>query len=356
MNDTNHFLNKTHQILAEATTPSDVFGDLNHCTSADLKRCFRILAQQVHPDHHPRQSKLAHEAFRLLQTWHQLAQSQLAAQQGGLRIESRRGLYISTAVPQQTPICTLYPAKLARQKVLLKVSRHPKHNPLLTAEANVLTHIHRSLDSDPLLTHFPTLIESFRIRDEAGKERFTNVLEPSPGWVSVADIIAAYPNGIHPADAAWMFNRLLATLGKTHELGLVHGAVLPCHLLLNLSDHNGRLINWCYSGSSGHPLLAVHPEHFHFYPPEILNNQPATAVSDIYMAATLMLALLGGDVEQKQFPTTTPKPIQALLKSCLIPAPQRRPNDVWELFDQFQEILRRLYGPPTFRPFTLAHR
>jgi hypothetical protein len=39
------------------------------------------------------------------------------------------------------------------------------------------------------------------------------------------------------------------------------------------------------------------------------------------------------------------------LQACLIPAPQRRPGDAWELFDDFQKILRRLYGPRAFRPF-----
>jgi len=43
--------------------------------------------------------------------------------------------------------------------------------------------------------------------------------------------------------------------------------------------------------------------------------------------------------------------MRALLRACLIPSPQRRINDAWELLDDFQDILQRLYGPRTFRPF-----
>ena len=69
------------------------------------------------------------------------------------------------------------------------------------------------------------------------------------------------------------------------------------------------------------------------------------------MAARCMVRLLGGQRSTSDLPAGVPQPLQSLLKACLIPAPARRPDDAWEVLDDFKEILERLYGPPAFRPF-----
>jgi hypothetical protein len=67
------------------------------------------------------------------------------------------------------------------------------------------------------------------------------------------------------------------------------------------------------------------------------------------MAARLLLRLLGGRGATP--PPGLPPPLAALLRACLIPAPQRRHDDAWQLLDDFRQILGELYGPPAFRPF-----
>ncbi|NTW03361.1 MAG: hypothetical protein HGA19_19150 [Oscillochloris sp.] len=64
-----------------------------------------------------------------------------------------------------------------------------------------------------------------------------------------------------------------------------------------------------------------------------------------------LIRLLGGNNGQP--PASTPKPIQALLRACLIPSPARRHTDAWQLLEDFREILGNLYGPPAFRPFRM---
>jgi hypothetical protein len=172
-------------------------------------------------------------------------------------------------------------------------------------------------------------------------------------YVSLAAVMRAYPTGIAAADAAWMFNRLLAILGVIHGMGLVHGAVTLDHMLIRPHDHNGLLLDWCYSVPSGSPIKAVNLAYTADYPPEVQARQPATAATDLYMAARCLLRLLGGDPVTGELPTPVPKPIRLLLHSCLLPSPHRRANDAWELFDEFQTILGQLYGPPRFRPFVM---
>ncbi len=337
----------------QATSTEELFGEIAKHSPDSLKSCFRQLAQQVHPDHNPDFKSAANEAFLKLQFWYERACIELQTAKGGLKFESKEHVYVTTAVSTKGDLTDLHSAKISNQKVILKVIRHPKNNDLMLAESQALKKIQRRLTSDPLIAHFPSFIESFRVKDSAGAERIINVLNDEHEFVPLIDIMNAYPQGIHPADAAWMFNRLLAALAKTHELGLVHGAVIPPHLLLNLNDHNGKLIDWCYTVEIGKNIKAISPTFKQFYPPEVLEKHSATPATDIYMAAMVLLKLLGGDESQRKISPQTPKPITALLNACLLQAPHRRPQHSWALFDDFQDILQRLYGAPRFRPFSL---
>jgi hypothetical protein len=33
---------------------------------------------------------------------------------------------------------------------------------------------------------------------------------------------------------------------------------------------------------------------------------------------------------------------------------RQRPDDAWRLLAELDEVLKRLYGPPTFRPFHMS--
>ena len=72
---------------------------------------------------------------------------------------------------------------------------------------------------------FPRWSSTFCCATAAGDQRHTNVLRAEAGYVSLAEVLRAYPSGLAPADAAWMFNRMLTALGIAHSLGIVHGAV-----------------------------------------------------------------------------------------------------------------------------------
>jgi serine/threonine protein kinase len=219
--------------------------------------------------------------------------------------------------------------------------------------AQALRKIDRALDGQLTRAHFPTLVEHFLLRTAAGDQRHTNVLRAEAGYVSLAEVVYAYPNGLAPADAAWMFNRILTTLGIAHSLGIVHGAVVPAHVLVRPNDHNGMLIDWCYSVPVGEPLKAISPPYAADYPPEVRAKQPATPATDLYMAARCMTRLLGGHPATLELPKSVPRPIRTLLSACLLPSAQRRIDDAWHVFDDFHEILGRLYGPPQFRPFAM---
>ena len=367
-----HMLNK----LNEATRAEDLFGDLDAPREKALARRYRYLAGVVHPDRNIDEPYLAETAFKLLQEWHAEAERKLAEGSYGqaltLDIVTPHGVPLqSSEAPIKGDLCDLYRVKIGRNKLLFKLVRNGRNNDLLDAEKAALACIERKLggkpagydpgptiEPDPLRPHFPFLTNAFSIRDEAGVLRRANLIDEAAGVVSLADVLARYPEGIDAADAAWMFNRMLAALGKTHELGLVHGAVLPEHFLIRPKDHNGMLIDWCYSVEAGDSIKAISPGRRAFYPSEVINKGKATAATDLYMAANCMVAILGGlrvdgVPALDALPASVPPAIVAMLRGCLLPSPHYRASDAWELFDEFREILSRLYGEPTFREFTM---
>jgi hypothetical protein len=350
------FPNLLH-LLRSADGPADVFGALPGDAQAALKRRYRELISVAHPDRNASRADAATEACKALQEWYAVAQRHLARGIYGaaprINVATRLHEYTGYAAPLQGDLCELFPAEAGGDAVLLKIARRPHNNDLLQAEAQALRAIARAQDGQAARAHFPTLVEHFLLSDAAHVQRHTNVLRAEAGCYSLAEVLLAYPAGIAPADAAWMFNRVLAALGVAHSLGIVHGAVTPAHVLIRPADHNGMLIDWCYSVPTGEPLKAITPPYAADYPPEVHARQPATPATDVYMAARCMTRLLGGHPATLELPAHVPRPISRLLSACLLPAPARRADDAWQVLEDFHDILGRLYGPPQFRPFRM---
>jgi hypothetical protein len=222
-------------------------------------------------------------------------------------------------------------------RALRKVPRLTGDNDLMTAEATAL----RTLwtNGDPRYRAYaPRLIES--VRDDRKR---VNVLERLDGFITLAEVMRLRPGGIDARDAAWMWRRLLTALGWAHRAGVVHGAVLPAHVLIHPDEHGVVLVDWCYSVATGTPLTALVAQHRADYPPEVLAKQPVTPATDVYLATVLMRRLI----------RQPPAPIARFLDGCLYDAPLMRPQDAWALLAELDEVLFACFGPRRFRPFTL---
>lgn len=350
-----HALADLIEQLQQILQPSELFGTLDGEQRTALRRKYHQLVAQVHPDLHPHQQVAAQEALRQINEWYQRAQAQISQGVYGQRItldlNTPFGHFISYSEPWQGDLCALYPLVHNNQKLLLKVVRKAQNNDLMEAEATALQTIEQGLEGDPLLGHFPKLHKSFLWQSEQASLHRVNLLGQIEGCFTLSTVIKAFPNGLELGDAAWIFNRILAALAKAHQLGLVHGAVLPCHILIDPRDHNGILIDWCYSVPIGQCIRSISPSYKADYPPEVLQKLPAQPATDLYMAARCMLHLLGAQHDLQELGSGVPAAMQALLRACLIPAPHRRYESAWQLYDDFRELLQKLYGPARFRPF-----
>ena len=183
-------------------------------------------------------------------------------------------------------------------------------------------------------------------RDEStGVDRAVNVLRAEPGLVSLAAVLAACPSGLDGRDVAWIWRRLLVALGVAHRAGVIHGAVVPDHVLIEPTEHGLVLTNWCYAATEpGDTVPAVVRRYRGWYAPEILRSAPPTPGSDIYLATECMVALMGD---------RTPKALDRFARGCRLTPPAARPGDAWQLLAELDDVLGRIYGPRRFRPFAL---
>ena len=240
-------------------------------------------------------------------------------------------------------IADLYQVRQGQFKgALLKIVRDPADNDLMRREAAALTRLQDVVDP-ALLAYFPPLVATGQ-RDEArsGIRRYVNLIGVLSGFRSLAEVRAAFPAGVDPRDAAWMWRRLLVAIGAAHRAGVIHGAVLPEHVLIHPGDHGLVLVDWCYSVPGPARVRAIVRRYQRWYPPEVLAGDPAGPDLDIWLATRCMAELIRD---------RAPARMAAFARGCLLASPGRRPQEAWRLLAEFDEMLERLYGPRRFRPF-----
>ncbi|MFJ9416444.1 MULTISPECIES: molecular chaperone DnaJ [unclassified Streptomyces] len=326
--------------LAAARAPADLFP----ADDAAAARIHRRLARLLHPDAVPEAERPVAEAeFARLDTlWRRRTATTRPT------LTTRRRTYTLGPVAASGDLAVLREASYerggTRHRALLKIPRALADNDLMEREASALNRLARR--GEPRHRGYaPRLLETVRHRDpDTGAERRINSLVPLTGWHTLTDVRAAHPDGLEPRDAAWMWRRLLVALGWAHRAGLVHGAVLPDHLLIHPGQHGLVLVDWCYSTALGERVPALVERHRDHYPPEVTGRRPATEATDIHLASRTMATLMG---------ERAPQPMRAFLRGCTLPAEARRPHDAWRLLAELDELLDRLYGPRTFRPFAM---
>ncbi|MEV4624852.1 molecular chaperone DnaJ [Micromonospora sp. NPDC049523] len=322
-------------LVDAARTPGELF------RGEDAAATYRKLARLLHPDAVPawRRATATVVFARLSSLWatHQ--------GRGDATLTTRRHRYSLGERFATGDLANLYRVRYDGKEALLKLPRQPAANDLLEREATALATLRR--DGDPQhRAYAPELVESFRHEDPTtGVRRTANVLSYSPGLVPLTEVARAYPDGLDPRDVAWIWRRLLVALGWAHRAGVVHGAVLPEHVLIEPDQHGVVLVDWCYSVTTeGGSVPALVARHRDWYPPEVTNRAPATPATDIHLATGCMRWLMGSRANNALFRFT---------RGCTQPNPRRRPQDAWRLLGELDELLEKLYGPRRFRRLLL---
>lgn len=358
--------------LAKAATPEDVFGKLADFAAGEkegeIKKIYRQVSLIIHPDRcSANLKKKSDEAFGRLSDFYKQALDSLKRGEYGKDrpkaiIRGRKGDYLIKELIACGGVTTVYRGENGSGGIgalAIKIVNSPGDNDLTENEAVMLRRLRG--DSEDWAKEFqkylPELLDSLTI---APQNRRMNILSFLDGYYSLQEVKRQYPAGIEPRAMAWMWKRLLTVLGYAHKKGIVHGAVIPQHIMINPKNHGLVLLDWSFavdvSGKAGKKIKAINPDYEHFYPPEVFGKKSADPSTDIYMAAKCMIDVLGGDAKTKEMPKSVPKEVRMFLRSCLLEEQVLRANKAWALYRDFLNLLETLYGPPEFCEFHMPER
>lgn len=165
---------------------------------------------------------------------------------------------------------------------------------------------------------------------------------------TASQIRRRFPQGLDGRHVAWMFNRMLESLGFFHRSGSVHTAMMPQHLLFNVDNHGLTVVDWTHARRIGEGFGVGLHRYKRWLPQEVASFRAALPQTDIFMAAKCASYLAGGDPRTNLVPQHLPPAMRRFLKACLLESPRMRPDDAWELHEQFRDLLEDIYGSPSF--------
>ena len=257
-------------------------------------------------------------------------------------------------------ISDVYTGRRARwptELVIVKLLRDRQGTALFDNEWEALQVLHRSdapgADTFTTLIPQPIMHGDIITGPHAGKR--ANIFRWASGFRHTFDeVLQAYPQGIPPRASIWIWRRILEVLSFIHGSGMVHGAVLPSHVLVQENEHGVRLVGYSTAGRFGEKLRNISDRSESFYPQSTRSHSTLTAQLDLTMSARCMVAILGGDPATGFLPTTVPARLTGIVKRvALVDPASSAKDDSWTLREELGEIATAVFGPPQFIPIVM---
>lgn len=291
---------------------------------------------------------------------------------GDVMVATPTRVYTVTDQIARDDLCNVYRCAYKlddkQRQGMFRAARNAADNDLVKNEAQTVYHLQATTDYDDFRPFLPLMLDSFLYKDASlDKARQVNIFGlheeiNSPGELhSLQEVYDYYPNGIDPRDMAWMWRRVLYVLGFLHKQNVIHGAVLPSHILIEPVDHKVMLTGFGFSvrepQKTGDHIKALSITYEKWYPDEIRQKQPPTPSFDLFLAARTMLYIMGIDVlDHQPQHRNLDKKMADYFARCVHPNPRQRPNDAWALLKEFDGLIEGLWGPRTFRVFKMPYK
>jgi hypothetical protein len=308
--------------------PADLWGD-------DRDGWFKQVKVLCHPDRWVKDRASGEKAQELLLRVTRLMDDV----NHPVTLKSPKRSYLLTMRLSEGDIADVFLATSGGNTYVVKVSRVIEGAKMVESEAKIIASLLKETSTTHFDHYFPTLCEHFAMRDRITKH--VNVYVHEGGFYTLEEVHRRHPmlDGRH---LAWIFNRLLTAIGAAHLCGWLHGAVCPPHVLVQAENHGMKLVGWGQGVRIGERIASGPKGYLPWYPKEVKEKQPATTSTDIYMAALCMKWLSGDDLGG------VPAEMGRFFRSCLLEGPGMRPDDAWDLLEDFDALLKRIYGRRRF--------
>lgn len=196
-------------------------------------------------------------------------------------------------------------------------------------------------------------------RGDTGETVPAIAFEAKPGYDwNLAEALAEYPKGIPSHAVAWIGRRMFEEMAWLHQIGIVHGAIVPEHVLIYPFTHHATLIDHGYAVSIGQPVEYHVIARKTFYPPELLGGESAMRAFDVAMGARCLLWALTGEVEQHAvLRRLDPDPLTDFLLALAgydgLPTVK---STYHEVFKPYRAAVEAAHGKPRYIRFDLPVR
>lgn len=168
------------------------------------------------------------------------------------------------------------------------------------------------------------------------------------------EVHQAYPQGIPPRASIWIWRRILEVLSFIHNSGIVHGAILPAHLLVQENEHGVRLVGYGAAGRQGETLHVLSQRYQAIYLESIKSRPILTTQLDLSMSARCMIAMLGGDLGTGSLPKAVPSRLARLIQQvALTQLSDLTSVDAWSIREELGTIANEVFGAPQFIPIVM---
>lgn len=244
--------------------------------------------------------------------------------------------------------------------VVVKVCRDAATAAVTAREAANLRLLHASAAQGSY--HFTRLVPEIVASGDAvlpdGDTRMAVVYRYKNGhdW-TLADVIRDFPEGVDPQTMVWMWNRMLMLIEWVHGNGLVHGALVPEHVLIHPMYHAATFLDWAYAVREGGALAGAPASHAAFHPDEVRGGTAVTFETDIAMSARCMIAVLGGDPATGDLPPSVPAPIADFVRLHARCGTEKkgvvRYAEALQLHEAFGKVAEGVYGHRKYHPFAM---
>lgn len=249
-------------------------------------------------------------------------------------------------------ISDVYAARRARwpaELALFKVVREAGDAPLLEQEWRVLQRLHTAAAAKnvDLGARVPSPVVKGVLEDG----NLGCAYRWAGGFRHTLEMVRdAYPGGVEPVVSIWVWRRILEVLAVLRQEGLVHGAILPNHLLIENGEHGVRIAGFSCADAPDAPLRILIPQFEALYPASVRDSHKLTAATDVVMSARCVSYLLGGD--GRNVPDRVPSRLAELVHR--VGADDGGDVAPWALHKEVGELGKSLFGPPAFHPIAMT--
>ena len=272
-------------LLGRAASAEEVFG-------SDVEGSYRRYVKICHPDHFSpgAEQEKAAKVFMRLTSWLEVAKGAASKQ----IIHSPARQYETVKQLAEGDLTDVHLATADNVPYVLKIARLTGGNPLLAVEERLLKRLCTRCGDRRYREYLPNLTESFTIPGINGQRR-VNAFAHRKGFYTLDAVRRRHPGGLDARHLAWIFKRMLTIIGFAQTCGLVHGAVLPPHVMVHAENHGLQLLDWIHTVRIGRPLTFIPTNYRDWYPSEVFERTAAVTATDIFLAARCLIYMAGGD-------------------------------------------------------------